>query len=178
MLANWQRSVASRLGIVPQATPAAVLTRLRFVALLQGLGSLLGIYVCLGTWAVLMQLGDLIPISIFAYIIGQSVKLWWGDRRAIARLSWILLAQVPWINLHQHQVHYSVNNSLSCIVRVGNLNQPLELSLGTRFNAYFGVEADSAYFGINLVGLLMFGMLRATLSGRDASESRWPAARD
>lgn len=143
--------------------PGAALRRLRVIAGIEAVGALLGTYAFVGTWVASFELNELFPVSLFVFVVVQAYRVWHGDRRATERLSWVLAAQIPWLNLQTVNLHYHLYLSLACFIRLGSAAEPLELGLGTSLDASFGAARDAAFVGVNLVALLLFGVTRLAL---------------
>lgn len=149
------------LGPLPRAGPGGP-WRVRGIAVLQALGALLGLYALLGdlTLAPLDAL-SCVPLAGVGLVPWLAFGVWRGDRRAIARMQWVLAAQIPWLNLHPLGVHYDLYFVFACILRIGNADEPLELGIGTAMNAYRGTTPDSAFLGVNVAALALFFLFRS-----------------
>jgi hypothetical protein len=136
--------------------------RLRGIAVLQALGALLGVYALLADLSLApLEVFSCVPLSALVLVIWFAVGVWRGDPRAIRAMQWVLLAQVPWLNLAKLNLHYDFYFLFGCTVRLGNASEPLELGGGTAFNAYLGSTSDSAYFGVNLAAVGLFLIFRS-----------------
>lgn len=146
------------LGPLPPARSTAF--SVRAIAVAQGLGALLGIYVILATLSELGPFDCLLVVGL-GLVPWLAIGVWRGDARAIARMQWVMVAQIPWLNWPALGVHYNVYFLVACILRVGNAAEPLELGVGTALNAYVGTLADSAFLGVNLAAVVLLFMFRS-----------------
>lgn len=156
-----RNKLAQELGSLPQARPT-VPVRLRAIAVLQALGALIGICALLVdlSLAPLDALSS-IPLVGLGLVVRLAFEVWRGDARAIGRMHWVLAAQIPWLNLPSANVHYDLYFLFACTLRIGNLDQPLELAIGSALNAYLGTTPDSAFLGVNLAAAGLLFMFRS-----------------
>jgi len=152
--------LARELGPLPLAG-AAVPFVLRGIAVLQALGALLGVSSLLAD-ATLAPLDVFSGVALvgFALVLRLAFGVWRGAPRAIGRMQWVLGAQIPWLNWHA-LVHYDLYFALACTLRLGNAAEPLELGIGSSFNAYLGSTPDSAFLGVNLGALALLLLFRS-----------------
>ncbi|MES1187009.1 MAG: hypothetical protein ABUL60_24555 [Myxococcales bacterium] len=153
--------IAGELGPLPVARFKVPL-RLRAIAALQALGGLLGVYVLLADAS--QSAFDVFSgalLLVFGCAGWLAFGVWRGDAKAVQRMQWLLAAQVPWLNLAKANLHYDFYFLVECTVRLGSANEPLELGVGTSFNAYLGATEDTAYFGVNLAAVALFLMFRS-----------------
>jgi hypothetical protein len=136
--------------------------RLRGIALLQGLGALLAVYGLLVDLSLApFEVVSSIALAGMGLVVRLSFQVWRGDPKAMARMQWLLAAQIPWLNLHELNVHYDFYFILACTLRLGNASEPLELGIGSALNAFLGTRPDSAFLGVNLVALALLFLFRS-----------------
>jgi hypothetical protein len=166
----------------PAGRSSIATTGQRSVAVVQGLGALLGVYAALMTWPEEpLDMPALAvaptPLLVLAFVAWQAVELWRGNPAARRRMVWLLAAQIPSFSLKgtvnveftwlregmlAFRPNYDCFLLFKLAIRFGAGDEPLEIGFGSKLQAFADAVTEPNFLGINLAAVALLACLRGT----------------